>query len=629
MSGIKALPAAGPVEPVDNKLVEKYPSSLDDPARSLKRSRPDGVKEPSLPLATKPRTTPPTDATDAEVHKRNRDRVFGVLKEYKTRMAELKAAGQRKDDMVAAREFADRGKIPAKRVGHPLGIEVGDRFGCKGEMVVAGVHGSIMSGIDASNGIPYAIVLSGSYEGDDDGGQEFVYSGMGGQSAKSPMDQSFNNPKNRALKNASQSGSMVRVARKQGHKDYVYDGLYTILSAWMEVNPNTGLKVCKYKFRGVPGESKASAKVEVGKLYSGRMTLENRVQRIKKKIFLRAGDVVKREDAIEKKGPKVAEKKRSKTKSVAKIYGYSTPENIVQELENERKKKLQARKQISSFDISGNQERLRIPAFDPVEKQPWIADFEYVTKPAISAAAQALIEDSIKKIGCVTGCQRKMFVPYTKEGFLNENIPEGVFECPSGCTSPTCRRNQVTSGGLQYPLEIFKTKKKGYGVRCSVDIPGGAYICEYVGELITDAEAELVEDDSYLFGLDHFLLMKQAHLNGLEIPCDPKDLPVVPFSDEVMVQDTFHGHFLVMNAHKKGNVGRYINHMCGDVQNLTIQFVLGEGHNSIYHRICFVASCDIPAGTELVYDYGYKKDTVEGRKLECHCGASECRGELL
>ena len=52
-------------------------------------------------------------------------------------------------------------------------------------------------------------------------------------------------------------------------------------------------------------------------------------------------------------------------------------------------------------------------------------------------------------------------------------------------------------------LELFKTKRRGWGVRARHDIPKGTFVCEYVGELITDSKADDREDDSYLFDLDN------------------------------------------------------------------------------------------------------------------------------
>lgn len=52
-------------------------------------------------------------------------------------------------------------------------------------------------------------------------------------------------------------------------------------------------------------------------------------------------------------------------------------------------------------------------------------------------------------------------------------------------------------------MELFKTQNQGWGVRARHEILKGTFVCEYVGELITDSEADEREDDSYLFDLDY------------------------------------------------------------------------------------------------------------------------------
>ncbi len=59
--------------------------------------------------------------------------------------------------------------------------------------------------------------------------------------------------------------------------------------------------------------------------------------------------------------------------------------------------------------------------------------------------------------------------------------------------SPT---DQVISKGLRLPLEVFKTEAKGWGVRCREKIPRGTFICEYVGEVLTNSEAVSLRVDA-------------------------------------------------------------------------------------------------------------------------------------
>ena len=61
------------------------------------------------------------------------------------------------------------------------------------------------------------------------------------------------------------------------------------------------------------------------------------------------------------------------------------------------------------------------------------------------------------------------------------------FQARHSCKS---KQNRVVSQGLQLPLEVFKTSNgRGWGVRCSCDIPVGTFVCDYVGRLMTDIEA--------------------------------------------------------------------------------------------------------------------------------------------
>ena len=53
-----------------------------------------------------------------------------------------------------------------------------------------------------------------------------------------------------------------------------------------------------------------------------------------------------------------------------------------------------------------------------------------------------------------------------------------------------------------FNISIFRAFGMGWGVRPLADVPKGTFVCEYVGELISDSEAE-TREDSYLFDLDN------------------------------------------------------------------------------------------------------------------------------
>jgi hypothetical protein len=79
---------------------------------------------------------------------------------------------------------------------------------------------------------------------------------------------------------------------------------------------------------------------------------------------------------------------------------------------------------------------------------------------------------------------------YTSKGLLRFTR-HAIFECGwrCGCNPKKCA-NRVVQKGIRLPLEVFKTDKKGWGLRSPKPIPAGTFVCEYVGELLTDAEAE-------------------------------------------------------------------------------------------------------------------------------------------
>ncbi|CAD7701931.1 unnamed protein product [Ostreobium quekettii] len=256
-------------------------------------------------------------------------------------------------------------------------------------------------------------------------------------------------------------------------------------------------------------------------------------------------------------------------------------------------------------------------------------DFQYEMNIVLSESVEPLLEESMSQWR-VFGCQRPREPPYFYEdGLLLEmNLVAGVFECGSSC-GKECASNRVVAKGICYPLEIFYTgKSKGWGVRCSADIPAGAFVCKYTGELRTDVEAEEMENDEYLFDLSNFIKMRKKYLKGTLDTGD--EIVPLPFSDDELRKDDYHGRYLVIDGRCKGNVSRFINHACGEKINLVGQPVLTPPFsNGLFYDIAFFAIRHIPAYEELTYDYGYLKGDVNNRQLECHCGARDCKKWLL
>jgi len=76
---------------------------------------------------------------------------------------------------------------------------------------------------------------------------------------------------------------------------------------------------------------------------------------------------------------------------------------------------------------------------------------------------------------------------------------------------------------------------------------------------------------------------------------------------------------LVVDATKKGNLGRLINHSCDP--NCTAKIITISGEK----KIVIYAKQDIELGDEITYDYHFP---IEQEKIPCLCGSAKCRGFL-
>jgi len=133
----------------------------------------------------------------------------------------------------------------------------------------------------------------------------------------------------------------------------------------------------------------------------------------------------------------------------------------------------------------------------------------------------------------------------------------------------------------------------GTGVFAARDIPAGTRILDYAGRRLTTEQADA-------------------------------RWPVNP-------DDPYHTFYFalsggrVIDGGRRGNDARWINHGCAP--NCEAR------ENDAGTRVAIYALRDIPAGTELLYDYGLVIDEPLTRTLKrhyrCRCGAPACRGTML
>ncbi|KAF9417064.1 hypothetical protein HW555_005762, partial [Spodoptera exigua] len=264
---------------------------------------------------------------------------------------------------------------------------------------------------------------------------------------------------------------------------------------------------------------------------------------------------------------------------------------------------------------------------------------------------------------------------------LPEPLPSGIYECNSRCKCKHTCLNRVAQHPLQLKLQVFKTLNRGWGIRALNDVPKGAFLCVYAGNLLTDATANLDglnEGDEYLAELDYIEVVEQMKegyeedipeadkkLDKKELGKDDEEsdeeepttseeeenasksdkedddfrpgyigLGVMEFNKRLLREPSRSVRTLfgkdeacyIMDAKVQGNIGRYLNHSC--CPNVFVQNVFVDTHDPRFPWVAFFALSHIKAGTELTWNYNYDVGSVPGKVLYCYCGAPNCRGRL-
>lgn len=472
-------------------------------------------------------------------------------------------------DCQAAKILKEKGKYV--NTGKPIigpvpGVEVGDEFQYFIELNIVGLHRPSQGGIDfvkqGDKIIATSIIASGGYEDDLDNSDVLSYMGQGGnviQKGKQPEDQKLERG-NLALANSRFLKNPVRVIRGETRSSGLSEGR-------AKTYVYDGLYIVE-EFKQEPGRH-------------GKLVYKFKLVRIPGQ-------------------PELAWKVVKKSK---------------------------VREGLCSHDISQGKEVIPICAINTIdsEKPP---PFVYIPRMIYPDWCRPIPP---KGCDCISGClepgkcscvmKNGEEIPYNHNGAIVEVKPL-VYECGPTCKCPASCYNRVSQHGIKFQLEIFKTKTRGWGVRSLNSIPSGSFICEYVGELLEDREAEERKgNDEYLFDIgsnysdsslwdDLSTLMPDAHSSFHQV------LPDTGFT---------------IDAAQRGNIGRFINHSCSP--NLYAQNVLYDHEDKRIPHIMLFAAENIPPLQELTYHYNYVIDQVRDengdiKKKICYCGSSECTGRL-
>ncbi|XP_029017964.1 histone-lysine N-methyltransferase EHMT1-like [Betta splendens] len=256
---------------------------------------------------------------------------------------------------------------------------------------------------------------------------------------------------------------------------------------------------------------------------------------------------------------------------------------------------------VFSRDISRGYEAVPIPCVNGIDSEPCPENFKYIPDNCVTSTLtmdknithlqHCSCTDNCSSSTCMCG-QLSLRCWYDSEGRLPldfcQQEPPVLFECNHACSCWRTCRNRVVQNGIRVRLQLFRTQKMGWGVRAMQEIPQGAFVCEYVGEIITDAEADKRENDSFLFTLDNKV-----------------------------------GDVHCIDARLFGNIGRFINHLCEP--NLLAVKVFTMHQDLRFPRIAFFSSRSIKAGDQLGFDYGDHYWRVKSKYFSCQCGSAKCR----
>ena len=230
---------------------------------------------------------------------------------------------------------------------------------------------------------------------------------------------------------------------------------------------------------------------------------------------------------------------------------------------------------------------------------------------------------------------------------LHDMVLTGIYECNTLCKCRKTCFNRVVQKPLKLKLQVFKTRRRGWGIRTLTDIPGGTYILSYVGNLYNSVEGnKLGKDfgDEYFADLD-MIEVVESRKDGYESDVGSSDEAKSSPSEYCPSDDTdssdagenvlglkkrifkkgcrtpvkrmdgsgkaetpstrkFFGaeeESYIMDAKITGNIGRFFNHSCHP--NVFVQNVFVDTHDLRFPWISFFTSTYVRAGKELCWDY--------------------------
>jgi len=400
-----------------------------------------------------------------------RDLSHKLYCEYKSNQpvklkAKLRALAEATRFMKAKRQWENTGK----RIGHVDGIEVGDQFQYRAELIVIGLHQQHFCGIDylgkGEGSLATSIVVTHRYANVMKSSGYLVYEGHGGnpniRDGVAPHDQKLARG-NLALWNSMNAGSPVRVILQVSEKSevmeelsnnvsysYIYDGLYFVNNV-TRVRGQFGKLVFKFVLEKIQDQPSVTPRDVV---------METFQKRHNSKCHVFPQDVV-------------METKTFRKRQMSK--GFALSKEVVR-----------------INDISEGKEKFPIRVMTPISSVEIPKPFGYLVNMTYPKMNRSMLGGGCNCANACVDCfecvciaknggtlaydgNRKLVSPM-KSSF--------IYECSPSCLCSSSCINRVSQSGIQFQLEIFKTKSKGWGVRTRSFIPSGSFVCELIGEVV-------------------------------------------------------------------------------------------------------------------------------------------------
>ncbi|KAI3706192.1 hypothetical protein L6452_23767 [Arctium lappa] len=178
-----------------------------------------------------------------------------------------------------------------------------------------------------------------------------------------------------------------------------------------------------------------------------------------------------------------------------------------------------------------------------------------------------------------------------------------IKECWYKCGCVLNCGNRVVQRGIKVKLQVFMTPEgKGWGLRTLEDLSKGTFICEYVGEIVTNSELFQRNEQN----------KDEKHTYPVLLDAD--------WSSEGFLKDE---QALCLDATSFGNVARFINHRCVDANMVEIPVEVESPDHHYYHH-AFFTTRDVKAMEELTWEYGIDFGD-DGHPFQCKCGSKSCR----